>query len=107
MTAAVLIYVTAPNRDEALRIGREIVTGRLAACANVLPAMTSIYQWEGEIREDSEAVLILKTRRDLSEPVIARIRSLHPYETPAILVLPVQAGNPAFLEWIQDETRVT
>jgi periplasmic divalent cation tolerance protein len=107
MTATVLIYVTAPNRDEAVRIGREIVTDRLAACANVLPGMTSIYQWQGEIREDSEAVLILKTRRDLADRLVVRVRELHPYETPAILVLPVQSGNPAFLEWIQDETRVT
>lgn len=107
MTATVLIYVTAPHRDEALRIGRELVTERLAACANVLGGMTSIYQWKGELQEESEAVLILKTRRDLADHAVARLRELHPYDVPAILVLPVQSGNPAFLEWIQDETRVT
>jgi periplasmic divalent cation tolerance protein len=103
-SAAVLLYVTAPNRDEALRIGRVIVEERLAACANVFDGMTSVYHWQGQLEESAEAVLILKTRRDLASNAVDRVRSLHPYDTPAILVLPIDGGSQPFLDWIAAET---
>lgn len=104
MQAAAMIYVTAGSRDEALVIARDIVGERLAACANVIDGLTSVYRWQGETREDPEAALIVKTRHELVDQVIERIRRLHGYDCPCIVVLPIIGGNPDFLEWIINET---
>lgn len=98
------VYITAPSAEEALKLGRSLVEERLAACANVLPGMVSVYRWEGKLAEDSEAVLILKTRSDLVEALTERVLALHPYTCPCVAALPIVAGNPAFLEWIGEET---
>jgi periplasmic divalent cation tolerance protein len=98
------VYVTTGNPDEAAILGRAVVGERLAACANVLPSITSIYRWEGKLEEAGETALILKTRVELIEPLTARIKALHSYECPCIVALPVAGGNPAFLEWICAET---
>lgn len=103
MTAR-LIYVTAGSEAEAQRIGEALVTERLAACANVLSPMTSIYWWQGTVQRETEAVLIAKTRADLTERLIARVRQLHSYTVPCVVSLAIDAGNPAFLQWIADET---
>ncbi|MBX3443030.1 MAG: divalent-cation tolerance protein CutA [Planctomyces sp.] len=104
MSAAALIYCTCPSRAEALRIGQAVVEARLAACANVLDGMTSVYRWQGRIEQASEAVLILKTRSELASAATERVRSLHAYDVPAILVLPVTGGHAPFLNWIAAET---
>ncbi len=101
----VWVYVTASTRDEALKIGRAVVQERLAACANVIDGLTSVYWWEGAVQEDPEAALVLKTRADLLEPLAARIRELHSYTCPCVVALPVLGGNPDFLAWIREETR--
>lgn len=97
-------YVTVGGRDEALAIGRALVEERLAACVNVVEGVTSIYRWEGAIREDPEVVLFAKTRRELVERLTQRVRELHSYDVPCVVALPLQGGNPAFLEWIAAET---
>ncbi|RMG87562.1 MAG: divalent-cation tolerance protein CutA [Candidatus Dadabacteria bacterium] len=97
--------MTVPSREEGLRIGRALVEERLAACANVLPGLTSVYWWEGEVQEDPEAALVLKSRADLVERLTERVRELHPYSCPCVVALPIAAGNPAFLDWIRAETR--
>lgn len=102
--AACLCYVTCRDRDEALRIGRAAVTERLAASANLLGDTVSIYRWGGELHEKPEAALVLKTRAELAQALVARVRALHSYECPGILVLPVLAGNPAYLNWLAAET---
>jgi periplasmic divalent cation tolerance protein len=102
--AVYFCYVTVPSREVALALGRTIVEERLAACANVLDGMTSVYWWQGTLEEASEAVLILKTRGELLERLSARIRDLHPYECPCVVALPIAGGNPAYLEWITGET---
>jgi periplasmic divalent cation tolerance protein len=96
-------YVTAGSREEALAIGRTVVEERLAACANVLDDMSSIYWWQGTLEQASEAVLILKTRAELVERLTARVRELHSYECPCVVALPIEAGNPAYLDWIARE----
>src|SRR5919106_4872515 len=103
MTAC-FCYVTAGSKDEALRIGRALVDERLAACANVLDGMISVYWWQGSLEQADEAVLILKTRAELVEPLTARIRELHSYECPCVVALPIAAGNPDYLDWIAGET---
>jgi periplasmic divalent cation tolerance protein len=102
--SAVFVYVTASDRAEALRIGRALVEERLAACANVLDGMTSVFHWNGAVQEAAEAVLILKSRGDLAGKLTARTRELHSYECPCVVVLPISEGNPAYLEWIERET---
>ena len=97
-------YVTAGSRDEAMAIGRALVEERLAACANLIEGMTSVYRWRDTIQEDREVVLIAKTRRELVDRLTVRVRELHSYETPCVVALPLQGGNPAFLDWIVAET---
>jgi len=101
---SVLIYSTFPNPEAAETIGRELVEGRLAACINILPGMTSIYRWENAIVRDGEAAMIIKTRQSLAEQVIGKVRSLHPYTNPALIVLPITGGSPDYVRWLLDET---
>jgi periplasmic divalent cation tolerance protein len=101
---AVFVYVTAGDREAALSLGRALVEARLAACANVIPRMRSVYRWRGAIEEGEEAVLILKTRRALVEALTDKVRALHDYDCPCVVALPVIGGNPAFLDWIAAET---
>ena len=100
-----LVYVTTPGEEEARALGRDLVEARLAAGANVIPGATSFYWWEGALREAAEAVLIAKTRDDLVEAVIERVRARHGYDCPCIIALPIRAGHRAYLDWIGTETR--
>ncbi len=100
----VLIYVTFGSLDAAERLGGELVEQRLAACVNILPRMISIYRWKGERQRDEEVVLIAKTRVGRKDDVIACVKRLHTYDTPAILVLPVDGGSEDYLSWIAAET---
>lgn len=98
-----LVYVTAPSRKEAEKIAETVVTERLAACANILDGVTSVFHWEGKLCRENETVLILKTTEEKTDALTARIKELHSYECPCIVVLPIEGGNPAFLEWIARE----
>jgi periplasmic divalent cation tolerance protein len=98
-----LIYVTAANLAEADRIAETVVTERLAACANILNGVTSFFHWEGKLCRENEAVLILKTTEEKTVELTARIKELHSYECPCVVVLPIESGNPAFLDWIERE----
>lgn len=99
-----LLYVTTKNRSEALSIGRTLVEQKLVACINVLNPMTSIYHWEGRVHESEEAVLIAKTKKTLVKDVIEKIKSLHSYECPCVVELPIEQGNANFLKWIENQT---
>lgn len=101
----VLLYVTAPSLADAERMGTEIVEQGLAACANILPAMVSIYLWQGERRRDEEVVLLLKTTQVRAADATSAVKALHPYEIPAILELPIDGGYQPFLDWIAGEVR--
>ena len=100
-----LVYITAPNAEEAVAIGRDLVEREFAACANVHSPIVSIYRWEGAIQEDSEVVLIAKTRRDLVDELSARVADIHSYDCPCVVALPIEGGHAPFLEWIGAETR--
>lgn len=105
MERAVLVYTTYPSIVEAETAGRAIVERRLAACVNILPGMVSHYWWQGALERGEEVVMIFKTRAELAEAVRRAVRASHPYTTPAILVLPVDGGDPDYLAWIAGETR--
>jgi periplasmic divalent cation tolerance protein len=100
-----LVYMTTPNQEEALKLARLLVEERLAACANVLGAVTSVYWWDGKLNEDGEVALIVKTRAALVDALTERVRAVHPYECPCVVALPIDGGNAAFLDWISAEAR--
>jgi len=94
------VYMTAGSLEEARRIGRELVSAKLAACVNILPQMHSIYVWEGKLNEDAEVAMIAKTTAARIPELIAKVKSLHSYSLPCIVSLAVEDGHPPFLEWI-------
>jgi periplasmic divalent cation tolerance protein len=102
----VLVYSTFPSVAEAERIGGALVDRSLAACVNIFPGMTAIYVWEGKRQSETEAAMIIKTRADLAEAVMAETRKLHPYDNPALVVLPIAGGSADFLRWIGEQTAV-
>lgn len=99
-----LVYMTAGSAEEARAIGRALVEARLAACVNIVDGMTSLYWWEGEIEEGSEAIVIAKTREALVDALTEKVRALHGYDCPCVVSLRIGGGNPAFLDWIEAET---
>jgi periplasmic divalent cation tolerance protein len=104
MNHALFVYVTTAGPDEAERIGRAVVEERLAACANILPGMRSIYRWQGAVHEAQETVLILKTTHDRLELLTARVKALHSYEVPCVAAFEVMPGNADYFGWIAAET---
>ena len=99
-----LIYITTDGPDEARKIGRALVEARLAACANIIDPMTSLYWWDGKVQEGRETILIAKTTVANVDGVTEKVRNLHSYDCPCVVSLPIETGNPAFLDWIEAET---
>ncbi|GGP19433.1 dihydroorotate dehydrogenase [Thermocladium modestius] len=97
----VLVNVTAPE-DQGIRIGRVLVEEGLAACVNVVRGIRSIYRWKGNVEEDEEALLIIKTTRPALDRLVRRVKELHPYEVPEIIAMPIIAGNEDYLRWIEE-----
>jgi periplasmic divalent cation tolerance protein len=104
MERAVFVYTTYPSVVEAEEAGRALLERALAACVNILPGMLSLYRWQGAIERGEEAVMIIKTRASLAEAVCAAVREMHAYETPAILVIPLESVDVAYLGWMLAET---
>jgi periplasmic divalent cation tolerance protein len=100
----VLIYTTFASLEEAKAVGAALVAARLAACVNMFPGMISLYQWEGALEEANEVAMIIKTRNGLTDQVLAETKRLHPYEVPALLVLPTEGGSEEYCAWINSET---
>jgi periplasmic divalent cation tolerance protein len=99
-----VVFVTAPDPDTAAVIGRTLVEERLIACANVVPGIRSIYRWEGQVADDPEVLLVLKTRASRCAAVAARVKALHPYALPEVVALPVVDGSEAYLDWVLAES---
>lgn len=100
-TARIVLTTTA-DAEEAGHIGRTLIEERLAACATVIPAVHSIYHWEGEIESSTESLLLLKTSQERLSALESRLHELHSYKTPEFLVLPVEAGSQLYLDWLQN-----
>lgn len=101
----VLIYITTSDAEEAKRIGRRILKERLAACANILEKVQSLYWWKGKLEESGEALLLLKSKKNKVKEIITMVKKLHSYENPAILALPILEGSEEYLQWIEGEIR--
>ena len=100
-----LVLTTASTPDEARRLGRALVEERLAACATLVPAVESIYRWQGAIETGVETLLLIKTTADCVDALKSRLHELHSYEKPEFLVLQVDAGSKGYLAWLQDAVK--
>ena len=96
--------VTAPDEATAARLARTLVEERLVACANIVPGIRSIYRWQGAVEDDQEVLLLLKTQAARCAALASRVRDLHPYSVPEVLVLPVVTGSNAYLDWVIAES---
>jgi periplasmic divalent cation tolerance protein len=97
----IVVLVTCPNRAAAERLARSVVEEGLAACVNVVPGLTSVYRWQGEVCQDREVLLILKTRRAVFSALARRIKSLHPYTVPEVIGIPVTMGAADYVAWVE------
>ncbi len=98
-----VVLVTAPDEEVAARLGRALLAEGLAACVNVVPGLRSLYRWEGEIQDDAEVLLLVKTRADRVAELSSRVQALHPYDLPEVLALPAAGGSEAYLSWVRAE----
>ena len=100
------IYMTAGSRDEARKIGKALVVSRLAACVNILDNINSFYMWEGKVQDETEVVMIAKTTAARVPQLVEKVKSLHSYDCPCIVSIPVSDGNRDFLDWIAEEVKL-
>jgi len=96
-----IVFVTAGNEEEAATIARSVVEQRLAACASIVPLIRSVYRWQGQIHDEQECLVIIKTATSQYEALQERVRELHSYEVPEIISFPVARGLPQYLDWVR------
>lgn len=102
-----VVLVTGPDREQLVEMGRRLVEEGEAACVNVTDGVRSVYRWQGEVREDDEALALVKTTRARLEDLESLVRELHPYDEPEFLALPVRAGSRSYLDWVTDSVAST
>ena len=105
MARCCVVFVTASSRKEGEKIAHAVVKENLAACVNVVSPVTSIFNWQGKLCREREVLLIMKTRRALFSRLASHVKSLHSYQVPEIIALPIEAGWPDYLDWVAQETR--
>ncbi|GBE36656.1 divalent-cation tolerance protein CutA [bacterium BMS3Bbin07] len=98
-----VVFITAPDEEEAARIARTIVEERLAGCVNIVKGIRSIYSWEGKVEDEHEVLMIVKTKRDLFNALEKRVKELHSYSVPEIISLPLVEGSEEYLSWLKHE----
>ena len=103
-TDAIVVLTTVASNDEAVQLVRSLLERRIIACGTIMPAARSLYRWEGKIADESEVVVLLKTRSARIESLEMAFAELHPYKVPELLAIPVAAGTPKYLAWISGET---
>ncbi len=102
MTDALIVLSTFASEEDAARVARTLVEERLIACANLLPGARSIYRWRGEIADEREVVVLMKTHKQDWPALLSRLHELHPYDTPECLAVRVAAGAPKYLAWLEE-----
>ena len=100
---ALLVWCTCPSSEVADRIAQQIVEKRLAACANIIPGVKSVYRWQGKIIQDQECIMMIKTTKDQFDALAAEIIEMHPYELPELITVNIDQGLEAYLQWIEDQ----
>jgi periplasmic divalent cation tolerance protein len=105
MAALALVLMTAPSEEVAADIGKKLVEERLVACANLVPRIRSLYAWKGTLCDEAETLCILKTRPELFGAIERRVRELHPYEVPEVVMVEARDVSAAYLAWVLESTR--
>ena len=100
-----IVLVTAPSADCAQEIAAQLVKNRLAACVNIIPQLTSVYRWEGKLQEDSELLLVIKTRSEVFEKLKEAVIKIHPYDTAEVLELEAGRVSEAYRSWVLESTK--
>jgi len=104
-TEEIAVLITTPNEDMAAEIAKVLVETRLAACANIIKDIRSIYSWQGKVHDDGEVLMIVKTRRELFDRLASKVKELHSYDVPEIIALPIVIGSDDYLKWLRESTR--
>ncbi|MCC6651759.1 MAG: divalent-cation tolerance protein CutA [Candidatus Eisenbacteria bacterium] len=102
MTEMLMVFTTFANEDDAARAARTLVEERLIACANLMPGARSLYRWEGEVKDEREVVVLMKTRKQDWTAFVSRLHELHPYDTPECVAVRIATGSPRYLQWLDD-----
>ncbi len=105
MGEEIIVLITAGSGEEAAAIAAALVDGHLAACVNIVPAVRSLFFWEGKTQDASETLLVCKSRGPLLDELIDRVKSLHSYAVPEIIALPVVGGSRDYLDWVRESTK--
>lgn len=101
---SIVVYITASGEEEAVKIARILVEERLAACVNILKDARSIYRWQGKIEDEKESLMIIKTRKELFDPLKKRVKEIHSYTIPEIISLPIIEGSEDYMKWLKEVT---
>lgn len=105
MADEIIVLITATSKEEAARIGTVLVNEHIAACVNIVPQIRSLFFWEGKTQDESEALLIAKSRQPLLERIIARVKALHSYSVPEVIALPIIGGSSEYLSWLRESAQ--
>ncbi len=105
MAREIVVLITTPTAREARSIGRRLVEEKLAACANIVPQIESIFSWQGRVQNQREAFMVLKTQLACLERLVRRVKSLHSYTIPEVIALPILRGSRDYIRWIRETTR--
>ncbi|WP_286243673.1 divalent-cation tolerance protein CutA [Methanobacterium ferruginis] len=97
-----MVYITTSGVEESKKIATTLLEEKIVACANIIPKMESIYWWDGDLEEDVESILLVKTRSDLVDKVIDRVGEIHSYQTPCVLEIQIKTGSEDYLKWLED-----
>ena len=102
----IVVFITAPNEDEADGIAKALVESKLAACVNIIKGIRSIYIWRGALESDSEVLMIAKTQRALFDALSDKTKELHSYDVPEIIAVPISLGSEDYLKWVRESTEI-
>jgi periplasmic divalent cation tolerance protein len=101
----IVVLITTGSQEEARRIGDALISQKKAACVNIVPQINSLFWWEGKVEDDRESLLLVKTRAELFTEVVNAVKSIHSYDMPEIIALPIVKGSQDYLKWIGEETK--
>ena len=100
----IVVFITTSSYEEARKIADALVVQKKAACVNIVPKVSSLFRWKGKIEDVEESLMVVKTRAELFPDIVSTVKSIHSYEVPEIIALPIVEGNPDYLSWLKEET---